>query len=503
MKLAQRIISGSALNLLDHGVKCASMLILTPVIISHLGLTVYGIWLLLTAAVSFLNLLDGGITLSGTRFLAKSLGKKVPGSEPGTVIATLRWLYRWIGLICLVTTLGITGALPLFLKEAEWLETGRMVVLAMGVTTAFRFFLRIHTVVLKSHLRYDLIVVTSIAKVIVQTIILLVLLHLEQGLTALVTGQIVSDILDQLLLRRFSRRVNEHQGSGPGYSRELSREILRFSSHTLLNTAGQHLRSRVDPFLVNAFVGLASVSVYNMGLRLATLFADLVIAIMGGSLLAGFSYLEGRDGFESVRRKYFLSLRVSIPFALMGACGLAALGPPFLIRWLGPEFADSGRVLEFLILPYTLWLMQFPSGSLLLSLNQHHHLTKLTFAAGLVNVILSTILASIIGFFGVVLATLIEMSLFYGIAVPILVSKVLQISLRDYYLAMIRPILKIGWLVPILIYLGRRYSEPDYLSLFWIGTLMAATFAAASAYFLTSSSERNQLLSRIRTRFRK
>lgn len=481
------------------------MLILTPVIVSHLGLKVYGIWLLLTAAVSFLGLLDGGVTLSGTRFLARSLGKSGPGDGPGTVVATLRWLYRRIGWICLAATVGIAAALPLFLKEPDWLDAGRLLVLALGGTTAFRFFLRIHTVVLKSHLRYDLVVVTSLAKVVVQTVALLVLLRLEYGLTALAAAQIVSDVLDQALLRLFSRRVQGVQGTGgpdPGPSRELSREILHFSTHTLLNTAGQHLRSRVDPFLVNAFAGLASVSVYNMGLRLATLFADLFIALMGGSLLAGFSYLEGRDGFEAVRRKYFLSLRVSVPLALLGGCGLAALGPPFLIRWLGPEFADSGKVLEFLVLPYTMWLTQFPSGSLLLSLNQHHFLTRLTFASGLVNVLLSAVLASNIGFFGVVLATLAEMSLFYGVAVPLLVSKVLRIRLRDYYLVLAKPLLKIGWILPFLLVLGRRFAEPDYLRLLAVGSAIVAAFAVASAFLLTTAPERRQLLGRIRTRFK-
>ena len=78
--------------------------------------------------------------------------------------------------------------------------------------------------------------------------------------------------------------------------------------------------------------------------------------------------------------------------ALLGGAGMAALGPAFLVRWLGPEFADSGQVLRLLVLPYTLWLMQFPSGSLFLSMNRHHQITRLTFLAGLFNAGLSAVL---------------------------------------------------------------------------------------------------------------
>jgi hypothetical protein len=115
---------------------------------------------------------------------------------------------------------------------------------------------------------------------------------------------------------------------------------------------------------------------------------------------------------------------------------------------------------------------------------------------------LSAVLAWNIGFFGVVLATLVEMSLFYGVAVPLLVSKVLRVRLRDYYLVLGKPLLKIGWILPVLLVLGRRFSEPDYLRLLSVGSLIVAAFAIASAFLLTTAPERRQLLGRIQTRFK-
>lgn len=494
MKLQRKILRGSTLNLLDHVARVGSMLVVTPFMVSKLGLEGYGIWLMLTAAVSFLNLLDGGITLSGTRYLARSLGRS-DTAESDRVVGTLRWLYWRVGLACVAATGLLVLAAPWLIRNPVWQTTGRQVLLALGSSLALRFFLRIHLVILKSHLRYDLIVAASIAKILVQTGLILWLLTRGHGLVVLALAQIVSDLIDQCLVVLFSRRT---QPPAKGRAcRELLPDILRYSGLAFLNSTGQHLRSRIDPFVLSAFVGVASVPVYNMGLRLVTLFFDAVNAVMGGTLLAGFSQVEGRDGLDGVRHKFLLSLRFSVPLAVFGCMGLTALGPTFLVRWLGPEFTDSGTVLRLLALPYTLWLMQYPTGSLFLSLNRHSLVTRLTFGAGLFNAALSILLASRFGFYGVVWATVIDMTLFYGIAIPWLASRVLSLPPATYARALLQPALALTAAMTPVTLLLRPWIQPNYPSLLLSGFTLTAAFLIASPLVLLSAPERATLCIRL------
>jgi O-antigen/teichoic acid export membrane protein len=490
MSLQRKILRGSTLNLLDHVARVGSMLVVTPLMVTQLGLEGYGIWLVLTAAVSFLNLLDGGITLSGTRYLARSLGRG-DTAEVDRVTGTLRWLYRRVGLACLAATGLLVLAVPWLVRDPVWQQAARQVLLALGLGMALRFFLRIHLVILKSHVRYDLIVAASIAKILVQTSLILWLLTRGHGLVVLALAQILSDLIDQCLVVLFSRRTQPPAKSRA--CRELLPDILRYSGLAFLNSTGQHLRSRIDPFVLSAFVGVASVPVYNMGLRLVTLFFDVVNALMGGTLLAGFSQVEGRSGLDGVREKFLLSLRFSIPLALFGATGLAVLGPAFLVCWLGPEFAESGTVLRLLVPPYTLWLMQFPAGSVFLSLNRHHLITRLTFAAGLFNALLSALLASQIGLHGVVWATFIDMTLFYGIAVPLLLCRVLDLRPLAYLRTLLRPALQVGPVLAAVAWLAAPWLRPDYGSLAFAGLILGTVFAVATWFLLLNGEERRAL----------
>ena len=487
MSLTKKILRGSVLNLVDHFVRIVAMLAVTPFMVSQLGLERYGIWLVLTAAVSFLALLDGGITLSGTRYLARSLGGT--GNEE-EVIGTLRWLYRWMGAACLLATGLLVLAVPWLVQDRLWQETGRWVILALGGSTAVRFFLRIHLVVLKAHLRYDLIVAASLVKVVLQSVLVVILLAQGYGLLVLALAQIASDLADQFLVVLFSRRTDARDRSGAHHSPSLLPEILRYSGMAFLQMIGQHLRSRIDPFVITAYVGVSSVPVYNMALRLVTLFDDVINAALGGTLLAGFSQVEGQSGMEGLKAKFLLSLRFSTALALLGGTGLFVLGPAFLVAWVGEEFSGSGDLLRLLVIPGTLKLMQYPGYSLLYSANQHHLLTKMTFAGGILNVLLSIYLSSKIGIYGVVVASFIETSLFYLVLMPKFISSCLGISMGAYYRELLKPTLALAapfvlWGVCI-----HPYIQADFLNLAVAGTSLGGVGALFGVLLLLSRQQR-------------
>jgi O-antigen/teichoic acid export membrane protein len=485
-----KILRGSALNVVDHMVRIVAMLIVTPIIVSKLGLERYGVWLLLTSAVSFLALLDGGITLSGTRFLARCQGGT--GNE-GAVLATLKWLYRWIACACLAGTILLVLAVPWVLKDGDMRETGRAVVLALGLSMALRFFFRLHLVVLKAHLRYDLIVAASLVKVVVQSILVVVLLLQGHGLVVLALAHTLAELIDQILVVLFSRGTGNRPSRKNNWCPSLLPEILRYSGTALLQMVGQQLRTRTDPFIITHYLGVSSVPVYNMALRLVSLFDDLVNAALGGTLLSAFSRFEGENDREGLNRRFLYTLKFSVALALIGGTGLFVLGPAFLVAWLGEDFAASGELLRFLVIPWTLKLMQYPGFSLLYATNQHHWLTKMTFAAGFLNVGLSVVLVSRMGVAGVVVATCIEMALFYAILMPRFVSRSMDIPLLAYLEALLNPAAKLA--APLILWAVTVHflGSVDFFELALAGGSLLVVGVGASFAFLADRGERERL----------
>jgi O-antigen/teichoic acid export membrane protein len=202
--------------------------------------------------------------------------------------------------------------------------------------------------------------------------------------------------------------------------------------------------------------------------------------------------VEGSSGLDILRQKFLESMRLSVPLVALCCFGLFTYGPSFLDRWLGPEFADSGTVLRLLVAPFGLWLMQLPATNLLLALHKHQLLMKATLIAGVGNLVLSLILASKIGFFGVVISTMIDMSLFYGLLVPWLAARASRVPLAKYYLQGIaRPLLAIS--LPLIIYSVRSWIEADYLRLGFLSGGMIVTAVLAFGTLVLSPAERSGL----------
>lgn len=497
MSLARKIFRGSALNAADLLLRMAVMFLMTPFLVSKLGMEGYGSWVVLTTAVSFLDLMDGGITLSGTRFLARTIGSKDKAAYVETA-GTLSWLYRRIGWLSLLGTVVLVLGCGFFVKDSHRLEESRFVLAVLGLSLALRFFLRIHLVVLKSHVRYDLIVASGLVKLVFQTGLIVALLLNGYGLMMLAVAQISSDVLDQVLVVMFSKRTGT-AAFKVRPSKAKVREVLSYSSTIFLNTLGQFLRSRLDALVLSLTTGVLTVPVYNTGMRLLTLYGDLMNAIIGGPLLAGFCQVEGSSGLAVLRQKFLQSMRFSVPLAVLGAVGLFAYGPTFLLRWMGAEFAQSGIILRLLIGVFALWLMQLPATSMLLALNRHQVVMKATLLAGVFNLVVSLLLAWKIGFYGVVVASLIEMAVFYGLLVPYLAADALNMPLRSYYRQALWGPLACS-LLPLGLYVVATQSWliVDYSRLALMASGLVMTSGVAFWTLVLTAEEKTILLRRVR-----
>lgn len=492
MSLAKKILRGSTLNLMDHVLQIVAMFIVTPFVVSKLGMESYGVWLMIIAMVSLLNFLDGSVTLSGTRFLAKSIGA---GESEAETCNTLKKLYQSISWLMAAGTGILFFVIESFVPNESWSEGARWIVLALGSSMVVRFRLRVNLVILKSHLRYDLVVISSLVKLVVQTVLILVFLTMGYGLMTLAIIQILSDAVDQILVYFFSRKTATIDASVP-YNPALLREICRYTGTSLLNTFAQLFRARLDIMIIARYCGVAWVPIYNIGVRLPQLMTDFVTAAMGGGLLAGLSHIQSRDGIEGVKKNFFRSLRVSVPLAVTGASAILLLGPSFLHRWLGPDFDDSAKVLNILVIPYALWHMQFPTTTLFLALNKHQKFAVANVTLGLLNALLSLVLVFTLGFLGVIWATCADLTILYGVIVPVLASQLLKVSTITYYRAMLDPLIRmLVVIIPALILL-RPIVQPDYLRL----ALCAVVFGVivlATIYFVVCNSEERGTLKKI------
>jgi O-antigen/teichoic acid export membrane protein len=495
MSLARKLIRGSSVNLIEQVVKIVAMFVTTPLMVAQLGKENYGTWIVALTIIGYLRLLDLGVSFSGNRFLARALGAG-DEAEYRRLVTSFVFLYQRIALIALAVTLILSLAIPPFLSEDTFLHATRWLVLGLGLVTALRFWTRIYEVVLKSHLRYDQIGLSSVARTIVQAVLVILALTQGYGLEALLLIYIATDVLDQILLMIFSRRILP-LALKPVLARpEGIPELARYSATSVMATLGNQLRQGIDPLVIGHFSGLALVPAYSIGNRFLTLFGDFINSVFGGNFVAAFSQLDGRKDPEALVRNFLTTLRFSCAVAAFGGVSIAVFGPPFIARWVGPAFSDANLVLYILAGPTTLMMMQYPVWSFFYSQNRQHWLAAVALGGGVFNAILSIALVIRIGFLGAAWGTAVELTLVFGLVVPVLVSRFCGIALPRYGWAILKPALPYllqGWAVH---YFFADRLLPEYPRLFLAVVLQLAAAAPIFWWLTLSAVERKRLAGR-------
>jgi O-antigen/teichoic acid export membrane protein len=496
MSLSKKLIRGSVISVSEQALKVVAMFITTPLMVEHLGGKDYGLWIVALTIIAYLQLLDLGVSFSGTRFLGQAIGAGDSARFQET-IRTLNYLFNHIALGAILLTLTLGLVIPLWLPPDAVLVEARWIVLALGSATALRFATRIFEVILKSHVRYDLLGAIAIIKTIIQAACVTYFLTRGHGLKTLLSIYILTDLIDQCLLLAFSRRISPDSRIRVFAERPLElAPFLRYSLSAMMANLGQHLRSGVDPLIIGHFSGLSLVPVYSIGSRLLSLFTDVVNAVFGGNFVAAFSQLDGRNDREALIRNFLKATRFSSAFAALGGSAIALFGPPFIERWIGPSFSQSGQVLLILVAPTCVMLAQYPAWSFFYSQNKQQWLATATLAGGAFNAVLSIVLAMKIGFLGVVWATAVELLLVFGLFVPWLIARTCPCGFVHFLWHLLRhaaPFVALGLIFHLLI---GEWIVPDYLRIFLFG-LAYGVISSPPLLFLTLAAEdRRRLFSR-------
>ncbi len=499
MSLTRKFLRGSVLNLIEQAVRFIAVFILTPIIVGALGPELNGFWVVLMSVFGHYALLDFGLSFSLAHFFARAIGKQEEG-ETTELVNTALSLFLRVAAIAAALTVVACFAAPSLIGDPEHLALARWIIPLYGAYLALGFPVRVFRSYLKSHLRYDLLAFSSCLQIVLGALATFYFLGKGHGLLALAFINVSAGFLEYVLVTVFAVRSFDNVRFHRQFvSRERKREIIRYSSAAFVSQLGNNLRNKLDPLVIGSFVNYSAVTLYSIGMRFPIFLSDVIGAVLGGQLLSVFSQIHGRKTRNSLEESFLATTRISTVAGVFGSVSLIFYGKAFLERWMGAELgADyliAFNIMAILSVPQAFAIMQYPSRSVLYSLNRHRNLAITSVVAGVFNLVLSIILAQFLGVYGVVWATFIEMIFVYGLVIPIIVHRAAGFSLRAIYLgSMLRPaVISLLALAPYL-FLVRNWVTPDYVRIALLGVGETIWFGIAVWFLVLKSAERRQIL---------
>ncbi|MDY6903907.1 MAG: oligosaccharide flippase family protein [Thermodesulfobacteriota bacterium] len=499
--MLKKILTNSLSNMALQFLNIIVVFVMTPVIVKSLGNYDYGIWEIVMSVIGYMGLLQFGIPPAIVRYVAKydAVNEKNKLNE----------IYSSVFLIILLTGLlcGLVIALwALYFPEVlfEHKSPGRKY-------TLFLLILSIHVLIMfpsifiesfhEGFQRYKLTRFITALKLIISNLVAYILFNKGYGLLVFALINSIS-----LFLKFFILWILLMMPAFGGFRLKIKhfkkntiKDLYAFGVKSFALGIAGRITFQTDSIVIGLFLNPAVVAFYiipvNLLNKLKVIGMSMTLVLMP-HFSAIYAKKEGMDTFTS---EFFLYSRYIVGIILCIFLSVFFLGLPFLSLWIGPEYAQKGKYVLFMIgLAFLLPFLNPLQGRILTSMGMHGILAKIRILEALMNLSLSLSLVHFYGKEGVALGTLLPALMFEPFILWV-VSNRLNISSWYYFKSvLVPPVLPVLTTSLLYYYLTKSIIPNSYGNILLAWILCSSAYVICFCCFVMSKDERNQIFQKFK-----
>ncbi len=331
-------------------------LLFTPAILDALGPGRFAIWSLFFALTGYFAAFDLGLAQGTLRFVAAARGRN--NHEEAGAFATLALLgYVALALLWMLVVVGLAGPVLGWLRIPDEVAPSARFAMNLGaVVFLLAGIANVAMATLQGYGRFDLANMVLLATALQQGIGMVLVLSRGWGLEGLIinvcVGGAVSTVVAVTLIRT---RVPEFRWASPSRARRGMRESFRFGAPMQATNVLAMANAQMDKFLLTRFAGLATVTSYELGARVATAVTALP-GLLLAPVMAEAASMSAAGESERLRALYDRGSRYYLTIGALVVAPLLAAAPRLYAAWLGAPHPEATAVLQWLTVAMALTL---------------------------------------------------------------------------------------------------------------------------------------------------
>jgi O-antigen/teichoic acid export membrane protein len=438
-----RIPQNVCFNWASYAINFVVAFLIAPLLVHRLGNEAYGVWALVGQIVDYSFLLDFGVRIGATRYVARHLALGEP-ERINRVVTSGLFLSSFSAAVALACGGAVAGALPRFFPIPSGLVSdARLTVLLCSAGIAVSFPGSIFFACVAAGSRYDLLGIRKSAPGVVRLLMLWLLLKVGGSVVTVAAVTTLALFAGYGLDFLFALRLFPQLRVGREFlDRSMLKALLNFSFYAFVISVSWRVLFMTDNIVVGFVLGPVAVTFYTVGMSLPAMLRDSL-----GNITTVYSPLayqmDALDRKDALRRLFIAGSRVAFLYVLPGVLGLGILGPRFLGFWMGESFVrQSGPILILLSVEVGFCALTAAPGQVLYGMDRHKWSAWLALCTAAANFTLSVILIRWLGAVGVAWGTAIPALPAEAVILPLYTAWLLQVSPLSFYRsAVLRPLL--------------------------------------------------------------
>ena len=334
---ASRFLGNVGWSVSAQVVVAALNLALIPMLVHGLGLELYGLYVLLTAAINYLSTFSLGAGTTTVKFVAQAVGRR----DGKAVRDAARWsaLLHAVGPLCACAGLAAWAPLlarRLFHIAPEHLAEAAFVLRCAAASGLFWAASQWALELLQGAQRFDLQNIVAVLQTGVTTAGAALIVRAGGGLSGATLWNVaVNAAAAVVALALYARYVRPELAALPDVPGVPAAQFARWSLLLWLGPLAWLITFQADKLFIARAASLSALSLYAVPAGLLQRL-QIVPASISSVAVPMMSELSGSH--EDMRRVYLKAQRFLLWLVLPMLAGLFALMPQFLGLWLGGDF---------------------------------------------------------------------------------------------------------------------------------------------------------------------
>lgn len=401
---------GIILSYLSQAIQIVVGLVYTPIMISILGQSEYGVYQLVYSTVANLNLIGLGFGASYVRFYNIENTK-----TDVTAVPRLNGLYMLVycimSFICLVSGwMMISNIHVLFadgLKQQEY-NTATVLMIILVINMVVTFPASLFDSWIQVHERFVFIKALIVIQNLLTPLLTLPLLLMGYGSVSLVIISTVITFVKILISIFYSFKRLNLEISFRNLDIHKLKEIAPFTFFIFLNQIIDQINWSVDKYLLGRISGTVAVAVYGVASQLNNMFTQFSVSI-SNVFIPKVNRLVVERRERELNNLFVKVGRIQCMIISLIYCGFIVYGKLFIELWVGPQYEESYVTALLLISGIYVPLLQNLGIEIQRAKNKHKVRSVVYSCISICNVIISVFLIKIFGVKGAALGTMLAL----------------------------------------------------------------------------------------------
>jgi len=482
--LAHKIVRNSFANLARTALSLPIVVLLTPFIISKIGTTGFGIWALVAALVSYVGLMDLGVGLALVKLVAEHAARS---DRPGInkLVNTAFVTYTSLGTMCLAIYWVAQDWViaNLFRVEPQWADDARFALSGMLLIFVFNLSFSVFTSVLNGLQRMDLTNLLLLTNSLSTALGIVLVLEWGYGLRGMVAVNALVSITSMGLSWVMVQQQMPSFRLAPWLFRwQEVPKILGFSLQLQVVGLATLIHAQLDKLILGFLLGAHYVAYYEIAARIINQLRTIPVTLLFPILPAA-SEIHAMQQRRVLEELYFRAFKYMTLVSLPAFAFIAIFAQPLIKLWLGPGYELAALALQVLAVANFVNMLTTPGFLISSGVGRPRYAVYSSVVGIVLNLVLSIILARLLGFAGALIGTATSL---------VLASAFFVIIFHWREVIPLRSTFKRGLLIPSLaslvpgLLLAVAYSEmPGRVESF---ILIAGVYAVAYILLLIRSS---------------